>query len=49
MGAWPSLSNVIFALILATGVGYFTYNMRRLIALIKKGRPLGTVEDKKQR
>jgi len=49
MGAWPSLSNVIFALILATGVGYFTYNMRRLIALIKKGRPIGTVEDKKQR
>ena len=43
MGAWPSLSNVIFALIFGAGVGYFTFNMRRLVALIKKGRPIGPV------
>lgn len=49
MGVWPSLSNIIFALILTAGVGYFTYNMRRLIAAIKKGRPIGAVGDKKER
>ena len=49
MGAWPSLSNVIFALIFGAGVGYFTFNMRRLVALIKKGRPIGPVAHKKER
>jgi len=49
MGAWPNLSNVIFALILTAGVGYFTYNMRRLIAAIKKGRPIAAVGNKKER
>ncbi len=49
MGFWPSLSNIIFALILTAGVGYFTYNMRRLIAAIKKGRPVGPLDNKKQR
>lgn len=49
MGVWPSLSNIIFALILTAGVGYFTYNMRRLVAAIKKGRPIGAVGDKKER
>lgn len=47
MGAWPSLSQVIFAVIFAVGVGYFIYNMRRLIALIKKGRPVGPLDHKK--
>jgi len=49
MGAWPSLSQVIFAVIFAVGVGYFIYNMRRLIALIKKGRPVGPLDHKKER
>jgi len=49
MGAWPSISNVIFALILCSGIGYFVMNMRRLIALIKMGRPVGEVSNKKQR
>lgn len=49
MGAWPNLSNIIFALILTAGVGYFTYNMRRLIAAIKKGRPIAAVGDQKER
>ena len=49
MGAWPSLSNVIFALIFGAGVGYFTFNMRRLVALIKKGRPIGPLAHKKER
>lgn len=49
MGVWPSLSNIIFALILTAGLGYFTYNMRCLIAAIKKGRPVGPLDNKKQR
>ena len=49
MGTWPSVSNIIFALVFTAGVGYFTYNMRRLITAIKKGRPVGPVQNKKER
>ena len=49
MGTWPSVSNIIFALVFTAAVGYFTYNMRRLIAAIKKGRPVGPVQNKKER
>lgn len=49
MGTWPGVSNIIFALVFTAGVGYFTYNMRRLIAAIKKGRPVGPVQNKKER
>ena len=49
MGVWPNLSNIIFAVIFMVGVGYFIYNMRRLIFAIKKGRPVGPLDHKKER
>lgn len=49
MGVWPNLSNIIFAVIFMVGVGYFIYNMRRLIVAIKKGRPVGPLDHKKER
>ncbi len=49
MGEWPTISNVLFALILISGIGYFVYNIRRLIALIKIGRPIVDADNKKQR
>lgn len=49
MEAWPSLSNIAFALLLTAGVGFFVYNIRRLIGQIKQGQPVGPVGHKKER
>jgi len=43
------LPNIIFFVVLAAGVGYFTYNMKQLIANIKLGKSVAVGGDKKQR
>ena len=43
------ISNVIFALILVLGIGYFVQNIRQLIANIKLGKKPAVQGDKKER
>ena len=43
------LPNILFAIILIAGVGYFVRNVRLLTRNIKLGRPIGTLADKGQR
>lgn len=38
MNSWPDTANIVFLLLLATGIGLFAYRMRQIIALIKMGR-----------
>ena len=42
-------SQLMFFLLLTAGIGLFAYRIRQLIAMIKLGRPIGHVSDKKQR
>lgn len=49
MNSWPDTANIVFLLLLATGIGLFAYRMRQIIALIKMGRSTGPVGDQKQR
>jgi len=43
------LPNIIFLVALAVGIGYFTYNIRKLIRNIKLGREIEELGDKKER
>lgn len=43
------LPPLVFLLILATGIGFFVYNMRQLIANIKLGKAVALEGDKKER
>lgn len=43
------LPNILFAIALAAGIGYFIINIKKLYRNIKLGRPIGDVDQKKQR
>ena len=43
------LSNILFALALIAGIGYFTYNIRKVIRNIKLGRAVDASDHKKER
>ena len=42
------IPNILFLLVLVAGIGYFTYNIRKVIRNIKLGLPV-SVSDKGQR
>ena len=43
------LPNIIFAIILMLGIGFFVRNIRKLIQNIKLGKPIGTADNKSRR
>ncbi|RFN58498.1 (Fe-S)-binding protein [Marixanthomonas ophiurae] len=43
------LPNIIFFLVLAAGIGYFTFNIRKVIRNVKVGREVDASDHKKQR
>lgn len=43
------LPNIIFAIILMLGIGFFVRNIRKLTRNIKLGRPVGTADNKSRR
>ncbi len=43
------LSNILFLLVLAAGIGYFTMNIRKIIRNIKLGQEIGEITHKKER
>ena len=45
----PYLSNILFSIILAVGVGYFAINVRKLVRNIKLGRDVDVSDHKSQR
>ena len=43
------LQQVLFSIILLVGIGFFAFNVKRLIRSIRQGRPVGSIDRKKER
>jgi len=43
------LPNIIFSILLITSVGYFIYNIKKLIRVIKLGKPIDRSDNPKKR
>ena len=42
------LPNIIFSILLITSVGYFIYNIKKLITVIKLGKPIDRSDNPKK-
>ncbi len=43
------ISNILFVIVLIAGIGFFTFNIRKVIRNIKLGREVGPLDNKSQR
>ena len=43
------LPNIIFSILLITSVGFFIYNIKKLITVIKLGKPIDRTDNPKKR
>ncbi|MGA0384866.1 MAG: Fe-S oxidoreductase, partial [Flavobacteriaceae bacterium] len=43
------LQQVLFSILLLLGIGFFAFNIKRLIRSIRLGRPMGSIDRKKER